>query len=168
MFLQAIFQRQGEAAFEIRLARRITDAVNSGAEIVEGVTQDLRESCRLGDADRALGPVHCRIHIAPQHRELRAVAVRHRELRTRRHRLERRDCFGRVRDPLLLAGPETSSGATASGASPFLEPIARRSPDLERLPARLGRLADLIREITLVGQQLLQARAVFRRRGRPA
>ena len=91
VLLKALRERQRQAAVQVVPARIVAGDEPRGAEIVESMTADLVVAGLLRQLQRALRPLHRRVCVRGQHVELRAIAVRHRELRTRRQRFERRD-----------------------------------------------------------------------------
>ena len=80
MLLEAVGLGQGQAPLERRLPGGPARLPLGGADVVEGMGEDLGLAQRLGQRDRAATPGDRLVDVVGQHAELGQVAVRHGQL----------------------------------------------------------------------------------------
>ena len=85
-----------------------------------------------------------------QHGELRAIAVRHGELRTRRQRLERRDGLGGIAIGFDLSAQNPTQTRQPTKCVAFPQTRTARFPDFQSSTPRFDGALDLIGQIALV------------------
>jgi hypothetical protein len=161
VLLEAGFERELEAAPELRGAPVDVDAHLGGAHVVQGVGEDLGLAEALGQRDRARAPTQRLGSVVGEHAQLGDVAVGHRQLRPRLERLEQVDGAPRLvlRRRLLTGEPRQARQPAARVA--LAQAVAGASVLLERAAARVDRVADAIGQIALVRAALQQLGAAL-------
>jgi hypothetical protein len=88
--------------------------------------------------------------VAREHAQLREVAVGHRELASRRQRLEQLDREARLALGVRVVAGEPSQSREPAVRFALAQPVTEPAVLLERSPSGVDRVVDLVREVALV------------------
>jgi hypothetical protein len=136
-----------------------------GADVVEGMDEDLGLAEPLGQLDRAIAPGQRLVGVGGQHGELGQVAVGHGQLRAGGKAFQQLDGLPPGALGVGVAALEPGQARQPAQRVAFLAPVPQGPPAAQRPLLRRARLGQLVGQVALVGMALEQVGP--RRLGQP-
>src|SRR5439155_24767773 len=161
VLLEACRERKLEAPLEPSRAGAARAEELRAADVVERMHERVLVTERFRQRDRALAPADGAVDVVRQHAQLCGVAVRHRELASRRQRLEQLDGTASFALRGLLVTVEPGKPREPAVRLALAQAITTTVVLLESAAARLDRFVDLVGEIALVRAPLQELDPAF-------
>ncbi|MGH2887187.1 MAG: hypothetical protein ACRDPA_31580 [Solirubrobacteraceae bacterium] len=166
VLLVPALEREREAALELLDPTRQPSGHLGGADVVQRMHEDLGLPEALGESDCELAALDRLADVAGEHRQLRRVAVCHRELAAGWLGLEQLDGATALANGGSAVRGEPGQPRQPPAVVPLADPVATLLMERQRRLARLEGRVELLGQIALVRPALPQLGPALRRQRR--